>query len=647
MKQKNKTQKKVEMKIQADKLVYASDSTSERILEIVLTSPKKDESKERAPLNLSFVLDRSGSMQGEKLQFVKKAAAHVIELLSEKDRVSVVTYDNEVMVLSPTTYMSDENKIKAKSMIQSIRPGGSTFLSGGWLKGCEQVAIGATEQTINRTLLLTDGLANVGTSDIDELVTHSRELFSRGVSTSCFGVGLGYNEHMLEAMANSGGGNFHFLETLNAIPLVFEREFEELTSVTMRNTEIKIDLPEPIKVKIFSGWQFERNADHLLLSIGTLYSGQTMSIYIELQIDNSINLSDLTIPVHVRGVGEGESIYEENMQISLKAVTTIEEEKTAYDPHLMERFSEIDLAENANEALKMDRRGDKVAASQLLHASVQKRQNYMSASSKDKYGFISRELNAGIGEDGYKKLHREVYETRRGREKIRDYPITLEKGYPLIRIDGINVLLDTGLIKSEGNRTEWYFLNTVFHLLPSPKRGKLEYLNSILDKRVDILLGTDILHDYFVNVDLSNQRISFTDRPLLISRNRTKIVSTWRLQITPFTITGTDFRVFLDSSSRLSYIRKSIADKLSPIGQDMGFYVNEGEFPTSIYQVPVNIGGIEFDLRCGVLPPQVEKELFEDRRDGIIGSELLEKFVIAYNFPDKLFEFRENQILSK
>ncbi|MFN2216652.1 MAG: hypothetical protein ACK2TS_06880, partial [Anaerolineales bacterium] len=70
-----------DVKVLADKPVIAIDKSSTRIIEILITPPTIEEKKERAPLNLSLVLDRSGSMQGEKLHFVKQAAAHVLDLL--------------------------------------------------------------------------------------------------------------------------------------------------------------------------------------------------------------------------------------------------------------------------------------------------------------------------------------------------------------------------------------------------------------------------------------------------------------------------------------------------------------------------------------------------------------------------------------
>ena len=354
-----------------DKSVIACDKPGMRILEIVVTPPEIENQKERAPLNLSLVLDRSGSMSGDKLHFVKQAAAHVMDLLSETDLASVTVYDNSVETLFPAIPMTDQNKVQAKTNIQGVRTGGSTNLSGGWLKGCEEIAKTANESTINRTLLLTDGLANQGIRDIDELSTHARELFERGISTSCFGVGAGYNEHILEAMANSGGGNFHFLETLSAIPVVFEREFKELINVSLRDVEITLKLPPQTKTEVAAGWQSEKIKDQLKIFLGNLYSGQKQSIYIKFYFDEDLDSDEIIVPVIVRGKGDTQFLYEETETVTLKTVSFDEEVATEYDTDLMARFALVDMAEKANEALKRERAGDRNGASFLMEESLQ------------------------------------------------------------------------------------------------------------------------------------------------------------------------------------------------------------------------------------------------------------------------------------
>ena len=100
------------------------------------------------PLNLALMIDRSGSMHGEKLHFAKQAAAHVIDLLDQQDRAAIVIYDNEVEVLMQSQFLTEKVKHEAKAKIMGIQSRGSTFLYGGWLEGCRQIA-----ETINQTIL--------------------------------------------------------------------------------------------------------------------------------------------------------------------------------------------------------------------------------------------------------------------------------------------------------------------------------------------------------------------------------------------------------------------------------------------------------------------------------------------------------------
>jgi len=216
MKKQEKTNE-LQIKVKADKDVIPAGKTGERIVEINLTAPAAPGARPHVPLNLALVLDRSGSMHGEKLEYVKQAALHVVDLMTEQDRAALVVYDNEVQTLMPSQNLTQLVKMELKAKIKGIQSGGSTYLYGGWVTGSRQVAEAVSDASFNRTLLLTDGLANVGQRDAGFLSIHAQEVFTRGISTSCFGVGRDYDEHLLEAMSNLGGGSFHFLETLQAI----------------------------------------------------------------------------------------------------------------------------------------------------------------------------------------------------------------------------------------------------------------------------------------------------------------------------------------------------------------------------------------------------------------------------------------------
>jgi Ca-activated chloride channel family protein len=509
MKKENKKQN-IEVMVLADKPLIAKDKASERILEIALTAPEKKTLVERVPLNLSLVIDRSGSMDGEKLEYVKKAAAHVVDLLSEKDRVAVVIYDDTVELIVPSTFMTDANKKEAKRQIASIRSGGSTFLFGGWLKGCEQVAEAATDKTFNRTLLLTDGLANVGVTSIGELSEHAQGLFRRGVSTSCFGVGLGYDEHLLEAMASNGGGNFHFLETINAIPLVFEREFLELISVSMRDTEVSLQIPGDVKVDVSGGYQFKRSADKLKVTLGSLVVGKHCSLFLKLTFKEGLDGSELTIPVAVHARGEGNIDVEGKAALTFKLAPASEVDVLEPNKSLMERFVQVDLADKATEALKRERKGDRVGASRVMTDSLRARMPYVSDGDRDKYAYMSEQMSIGLDESSRKRIHQQEYANKKGRVMTYDYPVRLVNGVLIAKIDGLHVVVDTGSPISAGEPTEWFFLDQVHQLSQDAMGVTPDYLGQNIGTHVDILLGMDIMKKFYVTVDLNANRISFS-----------------------------------------------------------------------------------------------------------------------------------------
>ena len=202
----------------ADRTLIDAESASTRHVLVRIQAPAAEGESERLPVNLAFVLDRSGSMQGEKIRLAREATLNAIRTLRERDRFSVVTYDDEVEVIVPATAATTEARHEAERRLREVTARRTTDLCGGWLAGCEQVARGLDEGGVGRCLLLTDGLANVGVTDHDELVGHARELAARSVETTTFGVGRDFDERLLDDMADAGAGNFYFIEGAAQIP---------------------------------------------------------------------------------------------------------------------------------------------------------------------------------------------------------------------------------------------------------------------------------------------------------------------------------------------------------------------------------------------------------------------------------------------
>lgn len=213
----------------------------------------------RSPLNLAVVLDRSGSMRGEKLEQAKQAAMMLVEQLDENDIFSLVVYDSDVDVLVPAARIGSKRE-SLRRVIERIRPGGSTALYAGVKTGGDQLVEFLSRQRINRVLLLSDGLANVGPKSNREIASLGQRLAGQDISVTTIGLGDSYNEDLMTSLAEASDANYYYVDDVEMLADVFRQELGELQKIVARDIIIEIRFPEgvvPIDVigreKVISG----------------------------------------------------------------------------------------------------------------------------------------------------------------------------------------------------------------------------------------------------------------------------------------------------------------------------------------------------------------------------------------------------------
>jgi Ca-activated chloride channel family protein len=199
---------------------------------------------EAAPLNLCFVLDRSGSMAGEKIENLRKAVQLVIDQLDPTDIVSIVIFDDRADVLVPATPATDKNALKAK--VNSITDRGGTEMSKGMRLGIQELQKHLTPDRVSRMVLLTDGQTY---GDEDECQKLANQLKEMGVPLYAFGLGDDWNEDLLDALANatkSLSGFSEFIERPEQILQHFQFAVRSAKRVVARNAYLTLKLAQGI-----------------------------------------------------------------------------------------------------------------------------------------------------------------------------------------------------------------------------------------------------------------------------------------------------------------------------------------------------------------------------------------------------------------
>lgn len=229
----------IEVVLDTRKKVITEDGADS--LDVLLRLRAHDEvGRQRTPLAVALVIDRSGSMQGRKLDEAKRSAMEILARMNDKDMVTVVTYDDRVDV--SLNLMSVElAKVLLPAKLDEIYPRGSTALHDGWLKGAELLAPLSNNDQMCRVILLSDGQANMGIVDPDQIADQVRALANAGITTTTVGIGLGFNEELMTAIANAGQGNAWYGQRADDLAESFDAEMSFLSSLAWRNVRVRIN----------------------------------------------------------------------------------------------------------------------------------------------------------------------------------------------------------------------------------------------------------------------------------------------------------------------------------------------------------------------------------------------------------------------
>lgn len=406
---------RVTCRVETEKSVLFAGPSQNVVLKVTLDAPSVPSHILRPPVNLSIVLDRSGSMEGEKIEQAKAAAIEAVQRLGTADVFSLVVYDSNVQTVIPAQRVQNVDRIIAR--IKGIYPGGSTALFGGVSQGASEIRKNLTSEYVHRIILLSDGLANVGPRSPEELGRLGAALIKENISVTTIGVGIDYNEDLMTRLSQKSDGNAYFVESSVDLPRIFSAELGDVLNVVAKKVDIIISLPEGVEPVSIIGREGRIKDRTIELSMNQLYGNQEKYALVEVkippsEIDAEMEVASAKVQYENPFTRKSEVVYG-------KSVATF-----SRDPQLVKESTNIEVVRdyqlnlNALEqekAISLSDKGQKKEAVQALKQSAEKMKQY--AAEYDDQILLEEAKNMEdqaevIEKEGMNKKNRKVLRTK-------------------------------------------------------------------------------------------------------------------------------------------------------------------------------------------------------------------------------------------
>jgi len=254
-------------------------------MELVLSAARGPErGVRRVPTDLLVVLDRSGSMAGEKLEYARAAIRELVSQLGPDDRFALVTYSDGAELRIPLGVAALETRQGWLATVARIEPAGGTNMSSGLDLALENVLRFRAAGRAPRVILISDGLANQGDPTPEGLLGRAKRASQAELPLTTVGVGADFNEYLMTALADAGGGNYYYVERGTELAPVFAREFGAARATVASAVAVEITPADGVRVVDAAGYPLEQSGGRVIVRPGTLFGGQERRIWVTLSV---------------------------------------------------------------------------------------------------------------------------------------------------------------------------------------------------------------------------------------------------------------------------------------------------------------------------------------------------------------------------
>jgi Ca-activated chloride channel homolog len=233
----------------------------------------------RAPVAMALVMDRSGSMAGERIARARQAAAGMVERMADGDVVAVIAFDTQAIAVVPPTTLTAASRGEVMRAIGAVAPGGDTCISCGVEQA--RLALASFSGRTRQVIVLSDGKATAGLRDAGALRRMASEA---GMPITTVGVGLDYEEEKLEAMSSASNGRHHFVEKEASLPELFAAEATSLAATVANDAFVELELGEDVRLAQVRDRAFEQRGRSVRVHLGAFSAGETKTVLAEVVV---------------------------------------------------------------------------------------------------------------------------------------------------------------------------------------------------------------------------------------------------------------------------------------------------------------------------------------------------------------------------
>lgn len=324
----------------------------------------------RPPVNVALVLDRSGSMKGKRIAAAKEAAAEALQRLAPDDVVALVAYNHEVDLMRRAARLGEDHDLNAK--IAKLDANGRTALHAGVVTGADEVKRYLAANRVNRVILLSDGLANVGPATPRELAALGRQLGSQGISVTTIGLGLDYNEDLMQRLAAASDGNHAFVEDPEDLAKIFDAEFGDALSITAQDIEIEIECRIGFKPVRVLGREATIEGNRIRLKLNQIQGANERYFVVELEAPEVRTPGDAevaSVSVNYLDMGTG-SRRQAEARATGRFSGSAQEIEASINKSVMTQVTTQVATETSEQAVELRDKGDIQGARKLLEGNA-------------------------------------------------------------------------------------------------------------------------------------------------------------------------------------------------------------------------------------------------------------------------------------